>query len=935
MRSALLALTATESVIFSERAATEGEHKTLTYVPGAALLGHAAGGGRYGRFADPFVVFNSGRVRFSNALPLTDDGQAAYPVPQVLFEPKHARGGIIDNALNPQAVTVGRPTGSEQREPLKDVFVSAAGRVVRPSLGGRLRTATRNGRAADGQLFGHQHLEPGAGSRFAATLEADDEALSDGDWTLLLSAFQEKVLRLGRAAGSAGGGFYCEVIEAKKAELWPAGAVCAGETLPVRVWALSDLALLDDWGAPCFQPTAAMLGLPDGGKFLASESAIALRRYAPWNRALGGRDVERQVIAAGSVFTFRYEPPVASQQAGRGVVGLWREAGLGRIWTAPPLLSAAWGAAPKINKDDESLAITLPKVPGQQMDARWRRVDERATAGVKTAPTATPKGEILHLARISFEAASPLSSGSGNRIDVEAQGKTEDGEVAGPIWADALVRDVNGLPTITGGSLQGVLNHLYAAVYGKDETKEVFGFAQGADGAVGRLITGFSCVHDATDNAVVGSITNLEADPLLRALRKREPLRRDHVALNHRHVADGRKKFVRLAVPVGSRFSVELALWGSADKAGDDKELLKRIVGLFQHPAFRLGGGGGRGYGRVKLIRASYACPDLNDPRALRALRDAPPSMEFDETILPGDTTAQGVVTATITLTPSNPWRIGGWSPPITEGTQSGARAADGAAVERVDADRRGEPQQNGSPLPRGADKVATAAREPVIRWNDKGEAAFVEASADSAFTAVPFTIPGSALKGPLAHRTLFHWRCQNGDLINADDCTQQALDALTRRPEELEALLGAAKEREELNSDSRGRAARLLIDDGVVTDVKHVQAFDHNVIDRFTAGVVTKLLFAEERLVGGSIVFHMTIRPPLDGNDWPAAPRKAFLHALHDLCSERLAVGAKNMGFCRGAVEWGGDETAALPWKEAWEALTNKSAAARTGRAA
>src|ERR1700722_7394818 len=200
MRGALLILAATEPAVFSERGATEGGHRTLPHPTGAALLGWAANAG-YDKFGDSFTIFHSGRVRFSNALPLTEHGIPAYPMPQLLMEPKHSRGGIEKSRLVPGEVRLGRPKKQDpkspsngkareapQFEPLaKSKFVTAAGRVLEPALGGRLRTAVWEGRAAEGQLFGYQHIEPArrierADSeqkpeplRFAATLEAEDD----------------------------------------------------------------------------------------------------------------------------------------------------------------------------------------------------------------------------------------------------------------------------------------------------------------------------------------------------------------------------------------------------------------------------------------------------------------------------------------------------------------------------------------------------------------------------------------------------------------------------------------------------------------------------------------------------------------------------------------------------------------------------------------
>lgn len=357
MNKALLILTPSEPVTFSERNATEGAHRSLHHLPGSALLGWAAGGGRYAQFKDAYTVFHSGKVRFSNALPLSNNGQAAYPVPQVLMEPKHQRGGVkqIDGGefLDAAEISVGRPSPTssnpQQYEALKHLFITLGGAVVRPMLDWQLRTAVLKGRAADGQLFGYELLNPQTTPAYVATIEADDDAIPQRDeFEQLLAAFDDKTVRLGRGRGTVGGGgFHAKIVRDDTTDLWPIGEI-APQTQVIKVWALSDLALVDQWGGPCTNPTATMLGLPDGGIFHAGDSAIGLRRYAPWNGHLHCRDLERQVIAAGSVLSFHYQTPIPTRRPGKGLVGLWREGGLGRIWTAPPLLSGDSGTGPRL-----------------------------------------------------------------------------------------------------------------------------------------------------------------------------------------------------------------------------------------------------------------------------------------------------------------------------------------------------------------------------------------------------------------------------------------------------------------------------------------------------------------------------------------------------------------------------------------------------------
>nr|WP_294555156.1 RAMP superfamily CRISPR-associated protein [uncultured Rhodopila sp.] len=535
----------------------------------------------------------------------------------------------------------------------------------------------------------------------------------------------------------------------------------------------------------------------------------------------------------------------------------------------------------------------------------------------------------LHLLRITIEALSPLSFGSGDVLTVERRHRTGDAMESRRADVTALVRDCNGLPVIPGATLQGRLRHLYDAEYGDAETRILFGYAEGTKGDAGRLFAGFAAVHDQDDHALTGLVTDatrIKKDPILRALRQDEPLRRDHVALNARHVADGRKKFDRRAVPIGTRFSTEFALWGTEAEASEDKAALARIVRLFGHPAFRIGGGGHHGYGRVVVRRCSYACLGLDNTAALRRLRTQEPSVSLAENIVPEIDAFGRAVTMKLRLTPINPWRIGGHGHYLTENTH-GTRLADGGTVSKTGAGLREE---------REAADVATILREPVIAWAN-GKAELRETTQTSAFeprlpNGVAFSVPGSAIKGPLVHRALFHWNRLRSDIdgmidvetwLKLDVAEQaEAMKKLADRPLELGYLFGTAKER----AGDAGRAGCAFFNDGAVADVQAVQAMDHIVIDRFSGGVFPGLLYVEEVLAGGSVETTITMLPPpreAGGTDWPANIRDAFLLALRDLCSGQLAIGAKSLGFCTGdIVAWTGADDLKSPWETAWLAL-------------
>lgn len=347
----------TRPAVFSRNAATEGAHATLDAPTGGALLGWAAAAGRYGKFKEKFKVFHSGAVRFGNAMPLGPDGTVCVPTPKLFMAPKHEAGSGEKHGKVAETVRIGRPPPGGQDEAIIQYehapgapFITPTGCVVSPARGQRLRTATRRRRAAEGMLFGYEHLSGEKRPVFVATLERDDTVCND-DWALLLAAFEGQTARLGRARGTSYGGDYaCRILDAPQNP----ETVQAGTKGRLRVLALSDLALADEFGVPCAEPDHEMLGLPPA-RFVGGDSAMSLRRHAPWNAKIQARDTERQTIEAGSVLSFDLDEPLKKELPAQAAVGLWREAGFGQIWISPPFLQDLDSGAPRFEPPGERI----------------------------------------------------------------------------------------------------------------------------------------------------------------------------------------------------------------------------------------------------------------------------------------------------------------------------------------------------------------------------------------------------------------------------------------------------------------------------------------------------------------------------------------------------------------------------------------------------
>ncbi|HYN78087.1 MAG TPA: hypothetical protein VES73_09880, partial [Lamprocystis sp. (in: g-proteobacteria)] len=349
MKGLELTLTLQEDCVFSERAATEGGHRGLDYIPGATLLGAAAA--RLYRDpeispAEAFTLFHSGQVRFGNGLPLGENGERAWPVPLCWHQAK--REGAENNGLltHERVFRGAKLPHDKQPQQLRQGYVTHGGRLIRPLESLRLKTAIdpATGRARDAALFGYESLS--AHQRFVARVDIDD-AVPDQLYEKLRTIFGDEIL-LGRSRSAEFGRVHCAVRDLPDE---PAGAgttaVDSGLSLlpgdgyaqRITLWLLSDLAALDDLGQPTLAPTPKWLGLPDGTMVL-DQSFVRARRYSPWNAHRRGPDLERQVLVQGSVLVFDLSAALTAEHRVCIAAGLgaYRETGLGQVWLDPTIL---------------------------------------------------------------------------------------------------------------------------------------------------------------------------------------------------------------------------------------------------------------------------------------------------------------------------------------------------------------------------------------------------------------------------------------------------------------------------------------------------------------------------------------------------------------------------------------------------------------------
>lgn len=471
-------------------------------------------------------------------------------------------------------------------------------------------------------------------------------------------------------------------------------------------------------------------------------------------------------------------------------------------------------------------------------------------------------GRHIHrIARITLECRSALSVTSGGSDE---------------LYDSQLLLDHNGLPAISGEAIAGVLQSVLRQRGMEAKVNDLFGFQDRDEGGSSLVEVSWAHLHDQHGRVVEGraDFDKLKKDailgPVLRSVH--EPNTRERVRLNHRGVTDGRGKFDGAVLPAGHRFGLELRVWDKGEDA--EVENWTAVLASLAHPFFRLGGGTRNGLGTFSVVQVKEGVFDLSTDKGWEALAKASRRIGHHE-LLPNDrtedvkgTTFGDVVSVTGKLSAGSYFRFGGGS-------------------EQLGADEA--PPEN---MPKVEQRVV---------WQDgKGSIGGKE-----------LLIPGSSIKGALAHRLAFHANRHQG--IWAEGLGKDKLNTYDKSMDQLlvKALFGFAKDDDKHGSGDEGRAGALFPADVYLSFTQeNIVRQQHTSIDRFAGGVREHLLFDEELVADLSIPFELVIdhtRLQLQNKKDLNDLKKALNDTLADLCEGRQALGAAGGGHgaFKGELTW------------------------------
>ena len=394
------------------------------------------------------------------------------------------------------------------------------------------------------------------------------------------------------------------------------------------------------------------------------------------------------------------------------------------------------------------------------------------------------------------------------------------------IVTDAPVaRDVNGLPYIPGSSLAGLLRH---SLCGKSYFDSLFGYQKNEGGQGSRLIVSDALIVGKDGRAVDG-LQNVEHDEFLKKFDSL-PVRQ-HVAIDSAGTAKKSCKFDEEVVFAGTRFCFEMEI---LSENGDSSEM-HDIVEAMASPMFRIGGGTRNGFGSMKVVRVQYAAYDLSNREDLEAYLQKSSSLadSWKATCVDVDGgNYEGWIKYTLMLQPVDFFLF-----------------SSGFGDEDAD---------------------MTSVKEQRVCWDSD-----VPRMSDNYFV-----VPGTSVKGAVAHRTAYHWNRFNRRFV--DD--GQAVDC-SKNPAVI-SIFGTCEDSDEI-SPQIGNA---IFSDVFLSNTPEKVIY-HVKIDKFTGGTIDGALFQEKVAMANDqqLCEEIFVRKEALEDD---TTKKAFEQALRDICNGLLPLG-------------------------------------------
>ena len=332
-------------IILSQSSSSEGNQKSLDFIPGNNFLGIVASKLYKDKSDESLLIFHSGKVRFGDAHP-SRGNLRGLKVPAAMYYPKLKKPSeelYIHHCIEDQAVLKDQQL-KQCREGFY-VFADNIGKPIDTHKGFTIKSAydSANRRSKDGLLFGYEYLSKGL------TLYFEVESDLDDNFNKQIVEALEGEKYIGHSRTAEFGRVFIETTDYQDIESAKEPVLIKDKDGNIDkyavVYADARLIFLNDQKEPTCQPSPDAFGLD--GEMDWAKCQIRTFQYAPWNGYRQSYDTDRFGIEKGSVFVVKLNDG-AEVPSGSKYVGAYKNEGFGKVIYNPEFLAC------KIGKNGEA-----------------------------------------------------------------------------------------------------------------------------------------------------------------------------------------------------------------------------------------------------------------------------------------------------------------------------------------------------------------------------------------------------------------------------------------------------------------------------------------------------------------------------------------------------------------------------------------------------
>lgn len=429
------------------------------------------------------------------------------------------------------------------------------------------------------------------------------------------------------------------------------------------------------------------------------------------------------------------------------------------------------------------------------------------------------------LARLVIEAVTPLAVGSGENS----------------IQTDALIMlDVNGMPYIPGTSLAGVFRH---SIADEEKAKSLFGYTASGDqdSGMGSRIIFTEARMIGKEGIVLDDLQKINFDDTFYKYFTELPIRQ-HVRINQKGVSEETGKFDEQVAFKGTRFCFEIEMVSDGSNWNDFELVLNQIGAN----GFRIGGKTRSGFGEIKVVSCQTANINLKNEDHLKGYLDKSSS-----------------------LAESANWKH--WKGFEIE------KKASSNYIEYMLTIAPNDFLLFGSGMG-DEDADMTPVKESYTLWENNMAKMVMEA----------FLIPGSSIKGALAHRVAYYYNKFTNAFADKDSKAKTGSQNLA-----VNQIFGFEGVR--TKNDTIGQKVGNIYISDMIEKIDSVdKLLNHVAIDRFTGGAMAGALYTEKTTYvnTGSVKKRFYIKILLKDKLYEENVVEALETSLIDICKGMLPLG-------------------------------------------